>query len=79
MKNGFAEAWTPEDGCVRIHPSSVNYKIQTFPTNFITYFTKQKSTAIYLHDTTFVTPSIVLFAGFGNLVSEYFRRLIMST
>lgn len=55
-------AWTPEDGKVRIHPSSVNDKMNKFPSPYITYFTKQQSTAIYLHDTTCVTGPILLFA-----------------
>ncbi|CAL7947300.1 unnamed protein product [Xylocopa violacea] len=60
-KNGTI-AWTPEDGSVAVHPSSVNYKMQKFPSPFITYFTKQRSTAIFLHDTTCVTAPILLFA-----------------
>ncbi|XP_043788286.1 ATP-dependent DNA/RNA helicase DHX36-like [Apis laboriosa] len=60
-KNGTL-AWTPEDGSVAVHPSSVNDKVKKFPSPFITYFTKQLSTAIYLHDTTCVTAPILLFA-----------------
>ncbi|KAK2585322.1 hypothetical protein KPH14_010004 [Odynerus spinipes] len=56
-------AWTPEDGRVKLHPSSVNDKMKDFPSPFLTYFTKQRSTAIYLHDTSCVTAPILLFAG----------------
>lgn len=59
-KNG-TRAWTPEDGSVTIHPSSVNDRVREYPNPFITYFTKQLSTAIYLHDTTCVSASILLF------------------
>ncbi|XP_076232336.1 ATP-dependent DNA/RNA helicase DHX36 isoform X2 [Calliopsis andreniformis] len=61
VTKGGTIAWTPEDGKVCIHPSSVNDKISNFPSPYITYFTKQKSTAVYLHDTTCVTAPILLF------------------
>ncbi|KZC09687.1 PREDICTED: ATP-dependent RNA helicase DHX36 [Dufourea novaeangliae] len=60
-KNG-THAWTPEDGKVVIHPSSVNDKIKDYSSPYITYFTKQRSTATYLHDTSCVTAPILLFA-----------------
>ncbi|XP_071653417.1 ATP-dependent DNA/RNA helicase DHX36 [Temnothorax longispinosus] len=56
-------AWTPEDGSVCIHPSSVNNKVSRFPSPYLTYFTKQRSTAIFLHDTTCISVPILLFAG----------------
>ncbi|XP_003708080.2 ATP-dependent DNA/RNA helicase DHX36 [Megachile rotundata] len=55
-------AWTAEDGRVVIHPMSVNDKVQTLPSRFITYFTKQRSTAIFLHDTTCISGSTLIFA-----------------
>ncbi|KYN43416.1 putative ATP-dependent RNA helicase DHX36 [Trachymyrmex septentrionalis] len=61
-KNG-AVSWTPEDGTVCIHPSSVNNKVFNFPSRYLTYFTKQRSTSIYLHDTTCISVPILLFAG----------------
>ncbi|XP_025987065.2 ATP-dependent DNA/RNA helicase DHX36 [Solenopsis invicta] len=61
-KNGII-SWTPEDGSVRIHPSSVNNKAFSFPSRYLTYFTKQRSTAIFLHDTTCISVPILLFAG----------------
>ncbi|KAL6265020.1 hypothetical protein P5V15_005111 [Pogonomyrmex californicus] len=61
-KNGPI-AWTPEDGSVRIHPSSVNSKVPSFPSQYLTYFTKQRSTAIFLHDTTCISVPMLLFAG----------------
>lgn len=54
--------WTPEDGTVRTHPSSVNNKVDNFPSRYLMYFTKQRSTAIYLHDTTCISIPILLFA-----------------
>ncbi|EZA53652.1 putative ATP-dependent RNA helicase DHX36 [Ooceraea biroi] len=63
-KHGIV-GWTPEDGPVRTHPSSVNNKAQVrnFPGRYLTYFTKQRSTAIFLHDTTCISMPTLLFAG----------------
>ncbi|XP_017788044.1 PREDICTED: ATP-dependent RNA helicase DHX36-like [Habropoda laboriosa] len=63
-------AWTPEDGSVAIHPSSVNNKIKDLPSPYITYFTKQRSTAIYLHVTTCVTATILLFAAPNMIIKK---------
>lgn len=69
-------AWTPEDGCVAIHPSSVNDRVKEYTSPYITYFTKQLSTAIYLHDTTCVTAPILLFAAPNMSISMYFLLFI---
>jgi len=63
--------WTPEDGRVCIHPSSVNNKVSNFPSRYLTYFTKQRSTAIFLHDTTCISVPILLFAGPNMSISKY--------
>lgn len=75
--------WTPEDGTVRIHPSSVNSKISSFPNQYLMYFTKQRSTAIFLHDTTCINVPILLFVGpnvsisnYNIFLFEYFQYLI---
>ncbi|XP_032666503.1 ATP-dependent DNA/RNA helicase DHX36 [Odontomachus brunneus] len=60
-QNGVV-GWTPEDGRVYTHPSSVNNKNRHFLSRYLTYFTKQRSTAIFLHDTTCVSLPILLFA-----------------
>lgn len=60
---GGVVGWTPEDGTIRIHPSSVNNKVPNFPSRYLTYFTKQRSTAIFLHDTTCISIPMLLFAG----------------
>ncbi|XP_070167968.1 ATP-dependent DNA/RNA helicase DHX36-like [Polyergus mexicanus] len=54
---------TPEDGPVRVHPLSVNWKASNFASQYLTYFTKQRSTFIYLHDTTCISVPILLFTG----------------
>ncbi|XP_072745006.1 ATP-dependent DNA/RNA helicase DHX36 [Anoplolepis gracilipes] len=61
--NNGTVSWTPEDGPVFTHPSSVNCKVSNFPSQYLTYFTKQRSTAIFLHDTTCISVPILLFTG----------------
>ncbi|XP_015109498.1 ATP-dependent DNA/RNA helicase DHX36 [Diachasma alloeum] len=53
---------TSEDGPVRIHPRSINSKITQLPSPYVTYFLKQKSGAIFLHDTTFVSEAALILA-----------------
>ncbi|KAM0735084.1 ATP-dependent DNA/RNA helicase DHX36 [Formica fusca] len=62
-KNETIVGWTPEDGDVRMHPLSVNWKASNFASQYLTYFTKQRSSAIYLHDTTCISVPILLFTG----------------
>ncbi|XP_035741323.1 ATP-dependent DNA/RNA helicase DHX36-like isoform X3 [Vespa mandarinia] len=71
-------AWTPEDGSVKLHPSSVNNKMKDFPSPFLTYFTKQRSTAIYLHDTSCVTAPILLFAGSNSSIRRENGKYIIT-
>lgn len=58
-------AYTHEDGKVKIHPKSVNSKPSEgeFGSPFLLYFQKMKSSAIFLHDTTMVTPFPLIFFG----------------
>ncbi|KAL6449085.1 hypothetical protein ACFW04_000652 [Cataglyphis niger] len=76
-KNG-AVGWTPEDGSVRTHPSSVNCKASNFPSQYLTYFTKKRSTAIYLHDTTCISIPILLFTGPNILIRREKGKCIIS-
>ncbi|CAL1684614.1 unnamed protein product [Lasius platythorax] len=68
-KNGII-CWTAEDGSVRTHPSSVNFKASNFPSQYLTYFIKQRSTAIYLHDTTCISVPILLFGSNVSIKRE---------
>ncbi|XP_076654311.1 ATP-dependent DNA/RNA helicase DHX36 [Halictus rubicundus] len=72
VTRGVVRAWTAEDGCVFIHPSSINAKLfSSHPSRYITYFTKQRSTSTYIHDTTFITTPILLFAAsFKNIQKQ---------
>ncbi|XP_001604337.2 ATP-dependent DNA/RNA helicase DHX36 [Nasonia vitripennis] len=62
---GGVKALTTEKEMVKLHPSSLNNKVtslSSFPSPYITYFLKRKTTAIYLFDTTCVSPVALLFA-----------------
>ena len=54
---------TAEDGDVVIHPRSVNYDAQFTKSTWLCYYDKVKSTSIYLHDCSVVSPFAVLFFG----------------
>ncbi|XP_057325710.1 ATP-dependent DNA/RNA helicase DHX36 [Microplitis mediator] len=58
----FVKLKTVEDGTVKIHPGSINAREKKLPTSYVTYFLKQKSTAIFLHDTTCVNETALIFA-----------------
>ncbi|KAM0728608.1 ATP-dependent DNA/RNA helicase DHX36 [Formica fusca] len=76
-KNGIV-GWTPEDGSVRTHPSSVNCKASNFSSQYLTYFTKKRSTAIYLHDTTCISVPILLFTGPNILIRREKGKCVIS-
>lgn len=54
---------TTEDGKVQFHPSSVNSKQRNFESKYFVYYLKQKSTAVFLFDTTMVHPLALLIFG----------------
>jgi ATP-dependent RNA helicase DHX36 len=62
-KNPYPLVYTEEDGLVHIHPKSVNSKELTFECPFLVYHLKLKSSMIFLHDTTMVSPFPLLFFG----------------
>jgi len=67
MKNRVAPVMhieTPEDGVrVKIHPSSINSKERNFDSKFLVFFNKQKSSDVFLLDTTMVYPISLLIFG----------------
>ncbi|XP_015601854.1 ATP-dependent RNA helicase DHX36 isoform X2 [Cephus cinctus] len=69
-RNHSVKIWTPEDGPVKLHPSSINDKGGPFPSPYMTYFTKQRSTAIFLHDTTCISPIALLLSAPINSINE---------
>lgn len=54
---------TPEDGNVKIHPSSVNVNEKYFRSNFLVYHVKMRTTSKFLYDTTMVQPLAIVFFG----------------
>ncbi|XP_011502904.1 PREDICTED: ATP-dependent RNA helicase DHX36 [Ceratosolen solmsi marchali] len=56
------KAYTVEKETVYLHPSSINHYAHNFPTPYLTYFLKRKSSKIYLFDTTCVSPIALIFA-----------------
>ncbi|XP_033112396.1 ATP-dependent DNA/RNA helicase DHX36-like [Anneissia japonica] len=65
-KGPRVKCYTKQDGKVDIHPKSVNAKETSFPSNYLLYHLKLKSSGVYLHDTTMVEPYPLLFFG-GDL------------
>lgn len=56
-----------QDSKVKFHPKSVNSDETSFDNKFLIYHTKIRSTAIFLHDTSMITPFPLLF--FGGKIS----------
>lgn len=53
-----------------LHPSSVNYGVTNFLSPYLAYQEKIKTSKVFIHDSTMVTPvSLILFAG-ANLKIE---------
>ena len=55
--------YTPEDGKVSLHKKSVNSSETSFGSQFLVYHLKMKSSSIFVHDTTLVTPFPIIFFG----------------
>ena len=72
---GGVKAITTEKELVKVHPSSINDKVQSFPSPYLTYFLKRKSTEIYLFDTTAVSPLALLFASPCSSLGRYDMNL----
>ncbi|XP_063973081.1 ATP-dependent DNA/RNA helicase DHX36 isoform X2 [Diachasmimorpha longicaudata] len=73
----FPKLKTAEHGPVAIHPSSINARAKSFPSPFITYFLKQKSTAIHLHDTTCVNEAALIFASPNSSIRAEGKRSLI--
>ncbi|KAK0172162.1 hypothetical protein PV328_005512 [Microctonus aethiopoides] len=68
---------TSEGEIVKIHPSSINQKQKSLPTPYVTYYLKQKSTAIFLHDTTCVNEGALIFAAPKSSIKSQGGRTII--
>jgi len=58
-----AKIVTPQDGKVTIHPKSLNYEATEFQSSWLCYHTKVKTSAIFLHDCSEVSPMALMFFG----------------
>ena len=66
-----AKVKTLEDGFVLIHPRSINYDAKLTSSSWLCYFSKMRSTSIYLHDCSVVPVHSVLFFGEEMLLKQY--------
>jgi len=57
------EKWHLQDGKVTIHPKSLNYEATEFSPSWLCYHTKVKTSAIFLHDCSEVSPLALMFFG----------------
>ncbi|XP_014222237.1 ATP-dependent RNA helicase DHX36 [Trichogramma pretiosum] len=62
VTKGGVRCVTTEEEKVKLHISSINDKARSFPSPYLTYYLKRKSTGIFLFDTTCVSPWALLFA-----------------
>lgn len=67
---------TPEDGNVKIHPSSVNVDEKCFRSNFLVYHLKMRTTSKFLYDTTMVQPLAIVF--FGDQLEVAQDRIVVA-
>ena len=65
---------TAEDGKVEIHPKSLNYSETEFESPWLVYHTKVKTTSIFLHDCSEISPISLLFFGGQLQKRENSRR-----
>ena len=61
---------TAEDGRVCIHPRSVNYDTRDFKSQWLCYHGKVKTSSIFLHDCSEVSPLALIFFGGQQLKRE---------
>jgi len=61
---------TAEDGRVYIHPRSVNYDTRDFKSQWLCYHGKVKTSSIFLHDCSEVSPLALIFFGGQQLKRE---------
>jgi hypothetical protein len=59
-----AKVSTRKDGAVMVHPSSINYNCAAFETPWLVYHEKVKTSAVFLRDSSMVSPySLLMFGG----------------
>ncbi|KAK0098694.1 hypothetical protein PV326_005105 [Microctonus aethiopoides] len=70
---------TKKDGYVSIHPSSVNFSIGHFPSPYLVYQDKVKTSKIFIREISVVSKlPLVLFSGYGINIEQHDGSFILS-
>ncbi|XP_044008649.1 putative ATP-dependent RNA helicase DHX57 isoform X2 [Aphidius gifuensis] len=70
---------TKNDGFVFIHPSSVNFSVQHFPSPYIVYQEKIKTTKTFIREISMVSMlPLILFSGYGVNIEQHNGNFILS-
>uniref|UniRef100_A0A0C9QYM5 Putative ATP-dependent RNA helicase DHX57 n=1 Tax=Fopius arisanus TaxID=64838 RepID=A0A0C9QYM5_9HYME len=70
---------TKNDGRVFIHPSSVNFSIGHFPSPYLAFQEKVKTSKVYIRDISMVSMlPLVLFSGYGVNIEQHNGTYILS-
>lgn len=70
---------TKQDGFVNIHPSSVNFSVRHFPSPFLVYQEKVKTSKIFIREISVVPIlPLVLFSGYGLDVEQHNGVFVLS-
>lgn len=73
-KLNFTTGATAQQQEVHIHPRSINHNASGLEADWLIFHDKVKSTRVYLHDSTLITPYPLLLFGGGLKVSHSTRR-----
>ena len=70
---------TKEDGYVNLHPSSVNFQIGYYPSPYLVYQEKVKTSKIFIREVSMVGMlPLVLFSGYGLSVEQHNGTFVLS-
>jgi len=75
MKDKPPRLETRRDGAVKLHPCSVNFEKKKFPSPFLIFHEKVKTSDIFLRDATMVSPYCLLLFG-GRIFLEEKKSMI---
>ncbi|XP_057710392.1 putative ATP-dependent RNA helicase DHX57 [Corythoichthys intestinalis] len=70
---------TKSDGCVQVHPSSVNYNVRKYPSPYLVYLEKVKTSRVFIRDCSTVSVyALVLFGGGAINVEMHKGQFVIS-
>ncbi|XP_008555927.1 putative ATP-dependent RNA helicase DHX57 [Microplitis demolitor] len=70
---------TKDDGFVHIHPSSVNFSVGHFPSPYLVYQEKIKTSKVFIKEISVVSMlPLVLFSGYGISIEQHNGEFILS-